>query len=102
MLPLGVIVPVVVDRKVFIGNFLSTPDYDSKTNIVHQFYEGLMSNERAKQLVMENNIGYVILSSLETHKYGDYKTSTLEAYPFLKKIYENKAVVIFAVDNNSR
>lgn len=97
MLPLGEIVPVVVDRKVYLGNFLCTPDYDNKTVIVHQFYEGLMTSGQAKQLVIENNIGYVILSSLEMHQYSDYKASTLEAYPFLKKIYENKAVKVFKV-----
>lgn len=97
MLPLGVIVPVIVDRKVYLGRSVSTPDFENKTVIVHQFYEGIMTNEQAKQLVIENNIGYVILSSLETHQFGDYKADTLEAYPFLKKIYENKAVKIFKV-----
>lgn len=95
MVNLGVIVPVVVDRKVYLGNFLATPDYDNKTVIVHEFYEGLMSNERAKQLFEENNIGYAILSSLEMNKFGNYKVGTLEAYPFLKKIYQNKDIIIF-------
>jgi len=95
MVPLGVIVPVIVDRKVYLGNFLATPDYDNKTVIVHQFYEGFMSNERANQLLEENNIGYVILSSLEMRQFGSYKVDTLKAYPFLRKIYQNKDVVIF-------
>ncbi len=95
--PLGVIVPVIVDRKVYLGNFIATPDYNNKTVIAHQFYEGLMSNEKAKQLVAENNIGYVILSSLDTNRYGNYKASALEAYSFLKKIYENKEVKIYKV-----
>lgn len=95
MLPLGVIVPVVVDRKVYLGNFLATPDYDNKTVIVHEFYEGLMSNERAKRLFEENNIGYAILSSLEMNKFGNYKVGALEAYSFLKRIYQNKDIIIF-------
>jgi hypothetical protein len=97
MLPLGIIVPVIVDRKVFLGRPFSTPDFENKTVIVHQFYEGIMTSEQAKQFVKENNIGYVILSSLETNKYGNYKASTLESYPFLKKIHENKAVKIYEV-----
>jgi hypothetical protein len=97
MLPLGAIVPSIVDRKVYLGNFLSTPNYDNKTVIVDQFYEGIMTDEQAKQFVIENNIGYVILSPLETHQYGNYKASTLEAYSFLRKIYENSAVKIFQV-----
>lgn len=97
MMHLGLIVPIIVDRKVYLGRSFSTPDFENKTVIVHQFYEGIMTSEQAKQLVIENNIGYVILSSLETHQFGDYKASTLEAYPFLKKIYENKAVKVFKV-----
>jgi len=97
MMTLGMIVPVVVDRKVYLGNSLSTPDFQNKTIIADQFYAGTMTDKQAKQLVIKNNIGYVILSLLETYRFGNYKFGTLEAYPFLKKIYENKAVKIFKV-----
>lgn len=97
MMPLGMIVPIVVDRRVYLGRSLSTPDFENKTVIVDQFYEGIMTNEFAKQLLKENNIGYVILSPLETNRFGSYKAVTLEAYPFLNKIYENKDVKIFKV-----
>jgi len=97
MLPLGVIVPVIIDRRVYLGRPLSTPDYDSKTVIVDQFYAGIMPIKQAKQFIIENNIGYVILSLLETYRFGNYKAGTLEAYPFLKRIYKNNAVKIFMV-----
>ncbi|MFA6081402.1 MAG: hypothetical protein WC741_03260 [Patescibacteria group bacterium] len=97
MLPLGMIVPVIVDRKVYLGRSFTTPNFENKTVIVYQFYEGIMTNEQAKQFVMKNNIGYIILSSLEMNKYGNFKARTLEAYSFLKKIYENNAVKIYQV-----
>ena len=97
MLSLGMIVPIIVDRKVYLGRSFSTPDFENKTVIVDQFYAGIMTKEQAEQLVIANNIGYVILSSLETQQFYNYKASILEAYPFLKKIYENKEVIIYKV-----
>ena len=97
MLSLGMIVPIIVDRKVYLERSFSTPDFENKTVIVDQFYAGIMTKEQAEQLVIANNIGYVILSSLETQQFYNYKASILEAYPFLKKIYENKEVIIYKV-----
>lgn len=92
-LSLGVIVPVLVDRKVYLGRPMWTPDYENKIVLVDQFYRGQMTVEQAQQLVIKNNIGYVILSPLES-----YQAINIEKYPFLKKIFENKEVKIYYVN----
>ena len=97
MMPLGVIVPVIIDYKVYLGRSSFTPDYDNRTVIVDQFYRGVMTKEQAKKFVVENNIGYIILATLETNKYSNYKAGTLNNYGFLKNIYENNEVKIYQV-----
>lgn len=90
---LGLIVPSLVDRKVYLGRTIFTPDYEKRNNISDQFYKRQIPVEQAKQLMIDNNIGYVILSSpLESYQYAD-----IEQYPFLKKIFENKTVRIYKI-----
>ena len=75
-LSLGLIVPVIVDRKVFIGRVMWTPDYDTKLALTDQFYRGQMTIDQAKKLLADNNIGYVILAQQEVLEAG-YQTCLL-------------------------
>lgn len=95
-LSLGLIVPAIVDRKVYLGRSIFTPDYEQRTTISDRFYRGLLPAEQAKKLIIDNNIGYVILAQLEAVEAG-YQADNLEKYPFLKKIFENEAVKIYKV-----
>ncbi|HCM82817.1 MAG: hypothetical protein UW37_C0027G0005 [Candidatus Gottesmanbacteria bacterium GW2011_GWA2_44_17] len=89
-LSLGMIVPCIVDRNVYLGRMFFTPQYEEKIGISEGFYQGGMSPDQARQFLIENDIGYVLLSPSEP-----YPTRNLEQYPFLKKIYTNNALTIF-------
>jgi hypothetical protein len=65
MMPLGLIVPIIADWKVYLGRSFITSDFENKTVMVDQFYSGSMTGEQARQFVMRNNIGYVILLHLK-------------------------------------
>ena len=87
---LGLLVPCIVDRNVYLGRTLSTPDYEKKVGISDRFYLGVMDPEEVRKLFIDNTIGYVILSPIDL-----YPASNLKRYPFLKEVYTNGSVTIF-------
>ncbi len=95
-LSLGVIVPVIADRNVYLGRLIFTPDFAKRTALSDQFYLGQLSDQQARNLMQENNIGYVILGAIEK-SHSSYNSRDLEKYSFLKKIFENNQVAIYKV-----
>jgi len=90
VLSLGMIVPCIVDRNVYLGRMFFTPRYEEKIGISDQFYLGKMSNSQAYQFLLENDIGYVILANAEP-----YSHENLTRYPFLKELLKNSTLTIF-------
>lgn len=87
---LGMIVPCIVDRNVYLGRMFFTPNYEEKITISDQFYQGQMPADRAQRLFLENDIGYILLSASEP-----YRMENILRYPFLKEMYSNNALTIF-------
>jgi len=91
---LGVIVPVFTDRNVYLGRMIFTPDYEFKASLSDQFYQGQMGEEEAKRFLIDNKIGYILLTSIEY----PYSQAALKKYLFLKPVYNNQSAVIFKVE----
>lgn len=87
---LGTVLPIFANRKVFIARQAFTPDYEKKAAIANQFYFGKMEQNEALNFLQKNNIGYVVLTSIE-----GYSVEPLLKYPFLQEVYKNKDIVIF-------
>lgn len=87
---LGMVLPIFTDRKVFIARHVFTPDYLNKAGLADQFYLGKMEQNLAKDFLRQNNIGYVVLTSIE-----NYPADKLYYYPFLKEVYKNTDVIVF-------
>lgn len=90
---LGMIVPVFIDRKVYLGRTIFTPDFEIKQMISDSFYKHALSDEDAEKLLRSNNIGYIVLASSEP-----YSRELLRQYPFLSEFYENSDVAIFSYE----
>jgi hypothetical protein len=86
---LGILIPSVVDRNVYVGRIIFTPDYPQKQNTADQFYAGNMNEKEAYQFLQTNNIGYIIVSSIEP-----YPKENMLKYPFISEIYENSFLTI--------
>ena len=86
---LGILVPSIVDRNVYLGRIIFTPDYTSKQNISDQFYVGNMNPDDAYRFLKENNIGYILVSSMEP-----YPKENILKYPFITELYQNSFLTI--------
>ncbi len=89
---LGVILPTFADKKVYLGRLFFTPDFDEKNAVSAKFYQGNMTYEEAVSLLVENNVGYVLLTCLD-----NYSPDNLKKYP-LKEIFRNEKALIYRVD----
>lgn len=86
---LGLLVPSIIDRNVYLGRFIFTPDFPKKQHASDQFYVGNMSPQDAYLFLRENNIGYIFISS------GDpYPKQNMLKYPFISELYTNPALTI--------
>lgn len=86
---LGMIAPIYTDKPVY----LSRPGqykYEEKVNITSRFYWKTITDLQAEKFLEDNQIGYITLTSME-----DYPLEKVKQYKFLKKIYQNKDIIIF-------
>ena len=86
---LGMIASIYSGKPVYL-NRPGLYKYDEKVNITARFYLGLLEERQAKEFLEKNQIGFIILTSIE-----NYPLDKLGQYNFLKKIYQNKDIVIF-------
>ncbi|OGK22190.1 hypothetical protein A2866_03470 [Candidatus Roizmanbacteria bacterium RIFCSPHIGHO2_01_FULL_39_8] len=89
---LGTIIPVYTDRKTYVARHIATPNYLEKNIKASNFYLGAMSKNEAKSFLTENNIRFVILTTIE-----GYDVHVLFTYPFLERVYKNNDAVVFEV-----
>lgn len=100
---LGQIVPIFVKKKVYISRHNETHDYLNKNLIVGRFYRGEMSTKEAKDFLKQNNIGYVLFTSIEGYiktplaQYKFFKGMFANYASILKEVYRNEDIVIFTV-----
>jgi hypothetical protein len=87
---LGTVLPVFADRKVYIARHVFTPDYLNKAYLADQFYLGNLKPSDADNFINKNNIGYVVLTSIE-----GYSAIVLKQYKFLMEVYKNNDIIIY-------
>jgi len=64
---IGMLVPAFTNKKVFIGRHIATPDYESKAIISDSFFTGNMTTSHALEFISQQNIKYVVLTSVEQY-----------------------------------
>ncbi len=75
----GMTIPTYINRTVYVGQLVYTPDIDKKLSLAWSFYKGSMSPCEAYKLIKKNNIGSVLYSFDEKNA-GD----AVKFYPFLQ------------------
>jgi hypothetical protein len=90
---LGMIVPILVDRNVYIGRTIFTPDLEAKQIVANAFYQHQFSNEEAEKFLIDNTIGYILLASSDP-----YSVDSLRQYPFLTEFYKNDDITIYSYE----
>jgi len=88
---LGIIIPIYTDKPVY----MSRPGqlgYYEKSDLSAKFYWNIFTENQAKEFIDQNQIGFVVLTSIE-----GYPPDNLKKYKFLKEIYHNKDIVILQV-----
>lgn len=88
---LSMVVPTFTGKYVYLfrpGGI----DYQQRANSADAFYLGLLDDKSTEDFIKKNNIGFVILTSIE-----GYSVYSLRKYSFLKEIYKNNDIVIFEV-----
>lgn len=88
---LGLIVPVYADKNMYLGRMMFTPDFETKISISDRFYKADMDQKEARQFLIDNQINFVLLTSIES----TYNYQILENYSFLKNIYKNNDMRIY-------
>jgi len=87
---LGSIVSTYSGKTAYIVRPGQQPDYDQKSDLSAKFYWNIFSEDQAKEFMNKNQIGFVVLTSIE-----GYPPDNLKKYKFLKEIYHNQDIVIY-------
>lgn len=87
----GLLVPVLAVKKVYVGRENETPDFVNKQARADSFFEG-QSEEEARAFIYKNKINYVIKTATDP-----YFSSILDNYGFLKLIFTNPTIQIWEV-----
>jgi len=93
---LGMVASVYSGKPVYL-NRPGLYNYDQKADIAAKFYWGSLSELQAKEFLEKSQIGFITLTSIE-----NYPLEKISQYRFLKKIYENKSMIIFKVLPNKK
>lgn len=90
---MGMVLPVYVERKSFIGEPIYTSEFYQKQEQVDLLLKGKMNPSEASELLKKNQIKYIFLTSIDA-----YSGTELLRYNFLKKIFKNVSVQIYKVN----
>ncbi|OGG09603.1 hypothetical protein A2154_03020 [Candidatus Gottesmanbacteria bacterium RBG_16_43_7] len=88
------LIPAVSGVRVFTAHRSLTWHYGDKIPQVVAFFYQSMPPESAWEFLNRNNIGYIIWNNLD----GD-GTKLASSYPFLVKLFENEAVMIYTMSS---
>lgn len=89
---IGLLVPVFSHKRVYIGRTNETPDLEKKQAIAYRFYQGNMEQNEAKDFIARNNIGFVVLTSLD-----NFDWRNVGGYRFLKQMFSDQYIIIWKV-----
>lgn len=87
---LGSVVSIFSGKPVYLVRPGQQPDYDQKSDLSAKLYWNIFSEDQAKEFMNKNQIGFVVLTSIE-----GYPPNNLKNYKFLKEIYHNQDIVIY-------
>jgi len=87
---LGSVVSIYSGKPVYLVRPGQQPDYVQKSESSAKFYWNIFSEDQAKAFMDKNQIGFVVLTSIE-----GYPPNNLKNYKFLKEIYHNQDIVIY-------
>ncbi|MBL7159691.1 hypothetical protein ISS85_04395 [Candidatus Microgenomates bacterium] len=93
----GNFIPAHAGNTVYIGNLSQTVKINQKYQQINNFFSGKFSLVEAESFLQQNKISYVFWGPQEK-----YWGKDLNQYSFLKKVYENEDVTIFAVKNEAK
>lgn len=91
----GQVVPIFLPNKVVIGEPLSTYDYWRKATVASELYLGRLNDEAAKDFLKKNNVGYVVITSIDK-----VPRETLKKAAYLRIVFENDEIALFETQNN--
>jgi hypothetical protein len=89
---LELVVPALTGQQSYAAHRSLTLDYPRKIAEVAAFYTAKMAPDDARNWLESINAGYVLWKKAD----GDPSGFT-DRYPFLNKIYENQALIIFSI-----
>jgi len=91
----GNLIPFFAGNKVYLGHLQETLNYPLKVKLAEEFFAGKMTPEQAKEFLSQGKIDLVFLSPQEKSLGGK-----IEAYPFLKPVYQSQTITIFEFKND--
>lgn len=86
-------IPAYAGNTVYFGQ-VNTYDYDRKYALVQKFFTGLMTWNEAQVFLRTGRIRYIFFGPQERERASNKNLA--EFYPFLKPVYQNDAVTIYA------
>lgn len=90
---LGMFLPAYTGRKVLYGHPFETVNAQETKELVSQFYQGDLSDESAKNFIVNKNIDYIFFGQRES------KLGSPEYISQFDVIYDSEEVKIFVVDS---
>ena len=87
------LIPALSGHKTFSGHNLLTINSERKSADAAGFFQKKQTFEEGKKLLSENKIKYIFFTDLDGNP-ADFQNY----YPFLKPVFENQSVTIFAVN----
>lgn len=91
---LGIIIPAVSNKRVYLGRSIFTMNLDEKTAIANKFYSMNLTPSEAREFLRKENIGIILLSTFEPNE-----KEFFEHYNFLKIEYKNSNLTIIRIIN---
>ncbi len=89
---LGLIIPAVSNKRVYLGRSIFTMNLDGKTAITNKFYSMNLTSPEAREFLIKENIGFILLSTFEPNE-----KEFFEHYNFLKIEYKNSNLTIVRI-----
>ena len=89
------LIPALSGHKTYSGHILLTINSGQKSNASAAFFQKKQTLVEGKKFISENKISYVFFTNLDGNPV-DFQSY----YPFLKLIFENKSVTIYAAGSN--
>jgi len=89
----GLIIPSLVNQRVFLAHGHETIDFNAKTSKVNDYFANKYSEKEATKFLQENNIGYIFYTNIEKNKLA------IDEQKYLNKVFSSEQIQIFEFIN---